>query len=112
MTDISQKENPDKYFFTYYNKFQQIHSRIDRIYLLQNQKIKNTTITLNNLSDHDAITVTLKIKKKTTNQHGQGYWKLNTSILQQKSFQKLFKRFWSDWQTQKKQKKQKKTILH
>ena len=109
MTDISQKENADKYFLTYYNKFQQIHSRIDCIYLLQNQKIKNTTITPNNLSDHDAITVTLKIKKKP-NQHGQGYWKLNTSILQQKSFQKLFKRFWSDWQTQKN--KTKKTILH
>ena len=100
MTDIWQKQNPHKQFFTYHNKSQQIHSRIDPIYLLQNQKINNTSIILNNLSDHDAITVTLKIKK--TNPKDQGYWKLNTSILQQKSFQKLFKQFWLDWQSQKK----------
>ena len=100
LTDIWRKENPDKRLFTYHNKNQQIHSRIDRIYLLQNQKIQNTSIIPNNLSDHDAITVSLNIKK--TNQQGQGYWKLNTSILQQQSFQKLFKQFWNDWKKQQK----------
>ena len=101
LTDIWRKQNPQKQFFRYHNKSQQIHSRIDRIYLLQNQKINSTSIIPNNLSDHDAITVTLKIKK--TNQQGQGYWKLSTSTLQQKSFQELFKHFLSDFQSQKKQ---------
>ena len=64
LTDIWQKENPGKNLFTYHHKTQQIHSRIDHIYLLQNQKIKNTLIIPNNLSDHDAITIILKIKKK------------------------------------------------
>ena len=36
LTDIWRKENPDKKLFTYHNKFQQILSRIDRFYLLQN----------------------------------------------------------------------------
>ena len=62
LTDIWRKENPDKKLFTYHNKNQQIDSRIDRIYLLQDQKIKNTFIIPNNLSDHDAIIVSLKIK--------------------------------------------------
>ena len=72
LTDIWRKENPDKKLFTYHNKFQQILSRIDRFYLLQNQQIKNTAITPNNLSDHDAITLILKIKKTT--QKRLGYW--------------------------------------
>ena len=100
LTDIWPKENLDKKLFTYHNKNQQIHSGVDRIYLLQNQKTQNTSVIPNNLSDHDAITVSLNIKK--TNQQGQEYWKLNTSILQQQSFQKLFKQFWTDWKKQKK----------
>ena len=35
------------------------------------------------------------------NRYEQGYWKLNTSILKQKDFQKLFNKFWKDWQSQK-----------
>ena len=100
LTDIWWKENPDKKLFTYHNKFQQILSRIDRFYLLQNQQIKNTAITPNNLSDYDAITVILKIKKN--NPKTPGILELNTSILQQKYFQKLFKCFWWDWQSQPK----------
>ena len=92
LTDIWRKENPDKKLFTYHNKFQQILSRIDCFYLLQNQQIKNTAITPNNLSDYDAITVILKIKKN--NPKTPGILELNTSILQQKYFQKLFKCFW------------------
>ena len=66
LTDIWRKENPDKKLFTYHNKNQQIDGRIDRIYLLQDQKIKNTSIIPNNLSDHDAIIVSLQIKKKNS----------------------------------------------
>ena len=84
LTDIWRKENPSKRLFTYHNKNQSIHSRIDRIYLQQNQKIKNVSIIPNSLSDHDAITLTIKIKKTKTS--GQGYWKLNTSVLNKNPF--------------------------
>ena len=91
LTDIWRKENPHKTLFTFHKKNQRIHSRIDRFYITNNQKIKNVSIVPNGLSDHDAIQ--LKIKIKNTNVSGTGYWKLNTSILKQVSFEKLFQNF-------------------
>ena len=38
------------------------------------------------------------LKTKNTNVSGAGYWKLNTSILKQVSFEKLFQNFWKDWE--------------
>ena len=99
LVDIWRKENPDKRLFTYRDKNQLIHSRIDRIYIHDKQKDKNVSIIPNSLSDHDAKKVTIEIKK--TNISGTGYWKLNTSILKQKSFQSLFKNVWKDWQSEK-----------
>ena len=40
LTVIWRKQNPHKTLFTYHNKNQQIHSRIDRFYTTNNQKIK------------------------------------------------------------------------
>ena len=99
LRNIWQEENPHKTLFTFHNKNQQIHSRIDKSYIKNNQKVKNVSIVLNGLSDHDAIQLIIKIKK--TNVSGIGYWKLNTSILKQTTFQKLFKNFWKDWQKEK-----------
>ena len=94
LTDIWQKQNSHKTLSTFHDKNQQIHSRIDRFYITNNQKIKNVCIIPNGLSDHDAIQLKIKIKK--TNISGTGYWNLNTSILKQKHFQKLFQNFWKD----------------
>ena len=55
----------------------------------------------NGISDHDAMQI--KIEIKNPNVSGTGYWKLNTSILKQTSFQKLFKNFGKDWHKEKKQ---------
>ena len=99
LTDIWQKENPHKTLFTFHNKNQQIHSRIDRFYIKNNQRIKNVSIVPNGLSDHDAMQI--KIEIKNPNVSGTGYWKLNTSILKQTSFQKLFKNFGKDWHKEK-----------
>ena len=99
LTDIWRKQNPHKTLLTYHKKNQQIHSRIDRFYITNNQKIKNVCIVPNDLSDHDAIKLKIKIKK--TNVSGTGYWKLNTSILKQKPFQKMFQNYWKDWQKEK-----------
>ena len=53
----------------------------------------------NGISDHDAMQI--KIEIKNPNVSGTGYWKLNTSILKQTSFQKLFKNFGEDWHKEK-----------
>ena len=63
LTDIWQKENPHKTLFTFNNKNHQIHSRIDRFYITNNQRIKNVSIVPNGLSDHDAMQIKMKIKK-------------------------------------------------
>ena len=71
LIDIWPKENPHKTLFRYHNKNQQIHSRIDKFYITNNQKI-NILIVPNGLSDHDAIQ--LKIKIKNPNFHSDtGY---------------------------------------
>ena len=95
LTDIWQKQHPGKKSFTFHNNNHQIHSRLGRFYIPQNQKIKNVNIIPNNLSNHDALKLIIKVKKKKL--YGQGYWKLNTS----NTFQKLFNKFWKDWQSQK-----------
>ena len=46
------------------------------------------------------VSLTLQIKK-TKNPKGNGLWKLNTSILNQKNFKQIFQHFWKNWQTQK-----------
>ena len=63
LIDIWRKENPDKRLFTYHNKNQLIHSRIDRIYIHDKQKIKNVSIIPNSHSDHDAAKLTMQILK-------------------------------------------------
>ena len=39
LIDIWQKENPGKRIFTFHNKHKKLHSRIDRIYIQNKQKI-------------------------------------------------------------------------
>lgn len=100
LVETWRKENPHKNLFTYHNKNKQIHSRIDRFYIKNNQKIKDIQNFPNGLSDHDTIHLTITIKKNNTS--GKGHWKLNTTILKQTIFQKLFKQFWEDWLKEKK----------
>ena len=76
-----------------------MHSRIDRFYINKNRKTKHTSTFPNNLSDHDGLKLNIQIEK--TNSTGQRFRKLNTSILKQKEFQKIFQNFWEDWQKEK-----------
>ena len=66
LTDIWQKQNPDKQLFTFHNKNQLIHSRLDRIYIPKNLKIINVNIIPINLSDHDAIQIIISVKTRKT----------------------------------------------
>ena len=99
MIDIWRKETSYRKIFTYHDNNQSIHSRIDRFYINKTQKIQNISITPNNLPDHEGLILTFLIKK--SNISGSGYWKLNTSILKEKTFQQKFCSFWKDWQTKK-----------
>ena len=76
-----------------------MHSTIDSIYATQNLKNSDTNTIPNNLSDHEMLSLTLRIKIHKPK--GNGFWKLNTSILQQKIFKEIFQNFYQNWQHQK-----------
>ena len=59
------------------------NSRLDRIYSSQNLNIIDSKILLFQYSDHDALLAEFLLRLRT---RGPGYWKLNTSILDQENF--------------------------
>ena len=99
LQDTWRKKKHNKITFTYHNYNQTIHSRIDHIYATKNLRIQNTTIKLNPLSDHKIVSLTLQITKQKPK--GRGICKLNTSIIKQKYFKKIFQKFSKNWQEQK-----------
>lgn len=86
LIDTWRKIKHTKRTFTYHNYNNPIHSRIDRIYATQNLKLNNINLIPKNLSDHNMISLTIQIKKQKPK--GNGFWKLNTSILKKKRFQR------------------------
>ena len=88
--------------FTYENNVLDFKSRIDRFYIWRDAK-KNFSIRSdiipNNISDHSMIC--LSLKNITTNKRGPSYWKLNTSILQNKEYKQKIETFWQHWQNKK-----------
>ena len=93
------KQNPQKKEYTYLNNLADFKSRIDRFYstteLENNYKIKMQIIQ-NYLSDHRMIT--LNFCPKHEKKRGfPPYWKLNSSILQNKEYQHKMT-FWQKWQ--------------
>ena len=100
LIDIWRKLNPDKKLYTYHNPDKTIHTRLDRIYITDDIKVKASKIYPLSLSDHDEVTVSFQIRE--INPKGPGIWKLNTSILKHKTLQEIFPKFWKLWQKQKK----------
>ena len=102
MTDIWHKQHPQKKEYTYVNNLADFKSRIDRFYLTSdfenNYKIK-TQIIQNYLSDHRMIT--LNFYPKHEKKRGPSYWKLNSSILQNKDYKNKITSFWHKWQQKK-----------
>ena len=64
-------------------------------------KIKTRNIIPIPLTDHDGASAIIQIIEGNT--RGPGIWKLNTSILKQKEFQEIFKKFWKNWQNKKRE---------
>ena len=96
---MAQKKKHTKRSFTYRYYNYTAHSRINRIYATENLKILDTNIIANSLSDCEMVSLTLQIKKQKLK--GNGFWKLNTSILQQKNFKEIIHKFGENWQKQK-----------
>ena len=87
MIDIWQKSNPYKRNFSYHNSDNSIHSRLGRTYLSDTIDTRKCQIIPPPYSDHGSVDVIIQVYNK--DQRGPGIWKLNTSILQHKIFQKI-----------------------
>ena len=99
LIDIWRTQNKFKMRFTYQNNFLDFKSRIDRIYLCKRTgKIFCilSDILPNNLFDHHLIC--LLLKNITINKTGPSYWKLNTSILENKAYKQKIESFCQHWQ--------------
>ena len=99
LIDIWRKNNPFQKIFTYHNADNAIHSRLDRFYITKTIKTTKCQIIPTKISDHDSVSAYILVNK--TEPKGPGTWKLNTSILTNKSFQNIFKQFWKNWQNEK-----------
>ncbi len=85
--DVYRNKNPDQDGFTWTNPANPSHkSRLDYILMsgYLNQYTKECTVKNAPTPDHSAVVCCLKIIHK---ERGPGYWKLNTSILNDKEYQ-------------------------
>ena len=92
--------NPENSGFTWFSADSLISSRLDRVYLskhLLDSVIKIETIGTP-LSDHVILKTSLNISCQQD--RGPGYWKLNTSILDEPFFIEELESFWSYWRSQ------------
>jgi exonuclease III len=78
-------------------------TRIDRLYLSQamlTRKISTTTLAAA-FTDHHAVKLTLQ-GQRVMQQWGNGYWKLNITLLTTADVQNRFKQQWEEWGKKKK----------
>ena len=87
--------------FTWSNADNSISSRIDRIYMHEKltEKIKKIKTEQIYITDHKAIIVKLELEEKIN--FGKTYWKMNTSVLNNKEYRNRIKGFWSCWRKNK-----------
>jgi len=75
---------------------QNVHARLDRFYISKSlsNNIVNVSVTPTSMTmtDHDLVTFELKLADPVP--LGTGYWKINNSILNDRSFVLAFTKFW------------------
>ena len=91
LIDVFRFINPETKGYTYIHKTEKTrHSRIDYI-LVSNtlvQTIQCSSVTSSPAPDHNALSVTLRF---TTNKRGNGYWKLNNSLLCDENYKAIIR---------------------
>ena len=89
--DTWRTQNPRTKQYTWRSRkqFDNTKSRLDRLYLSATLTSLSHSIIPHVLSDHSIVTVTVQLP--TNNKPGPGYWKLNTSILQEVEYTTLMK---------------------
>ena len=101
LTDVWRELHPHKKQFTRHNSLENVHSRIDRIYIptLWIPLVSSAYISHFVWSDHDMCVVQFSLPN--TIKLGRGYWKLNIQYLEHAQYRELISEFWQHWQQRK-----------
>ena len=101
LIDIWRTLNPHRRIFTWHRADEQVHSRLDRIYLPSSYKVDVSSAFIQHFvwSDHDVCGI--KMTLPNTSQKGKGFWKLNIQYLKQERYRDRIEEFWTKWLDQK-----------
>ena len=101
LTDVWREKNAKTRLFTWRSFHDNIYSRLDRIYFPQQllPLVTHTTHHTFSWSDHDIVTVGFGVPFASA--RGEGYWKLNTSLLEDDDYKTLIQTFWDEWRENK-----------
>ena len=98
LVDVWRTLYPSSRQFTWHSHHEQIHSRLDRIYVPTDwiHLVSASSHVHFVWSDHDMCTFTFSLPDEPP--RGRGYWKLNIEYLDQPEYCTLISDFWCDWQ--------------
>ena len=103
LVDIWRQQHEHALEFTWRNKTGTICCRLDKFYVsssLATDYVTESNIITYPYSDHDIVHLKIQVVSSSHNV-GPGLWKLNTSLLDNKSVRDKVQRFWTDWKTKK-----------
>ena len=97
LVDIWRNHHPHKRQFTWHCTYQNINSRLDRIYLPAQYISSVTDVYIQHFvwSDHDMCVI--KMSLPNIKKRGKGYWKLNLQYLEHQRYKDKIESFWEEW---------------
>lgn len=86
LIDVWRESHPGEKQFTYYSPCHSVYSRIDYLFMYKSDwhRVRDCKIGIRDVSDHSGVYLTLHLTKQWKNT----LWRLNTSILNEKTVQK------------------------
>ena len=100
--DVWRRRNPAEKKYTWYranpsSQYGVSKARLDRLYLPTAflSSVSLCKILPCSLSDHSAVTVTIKLPSSTC--RGSAYWHFNNSLLDDQAYRELITDFWTGW---------------
>ena len=97
LTDMWRDYFPQQRAYSWSSDTKDIHSRLDRFYLPASLKKEflQQHLYANPWSDHRTVSLTIDVKAPV--KRGQGWFKLNTALLEEDEYRDLIREFLRDW---------------
>ena len=96
LVDVFRKKHPQSKEYTYVSTCNNVRSRLDRFYISSSlfSMVEMIINSPNPYSDHAMVSLKFKAFDEDSFSYGPGYWKCNTSILDNTAFVKEFEELW------------------